>query len=195
MRYRHKVPIVAILGVVLVASQGVAQDILPWRLDDFPVGGDPLTVVVAGTLIDEGELIEPTCNALEPGNIPQIASGVSGIAVSITGSDRDNAATIVEGLPYCCELLTGADADSRISLGVAIAMKARSLAESDIRSAQEMELIVAICDDDVLGRSYELARGSDDLGELIAQVGDPDDPTDPEIPLDPDPGGGVASLN
>lgn len=195
MIQRETTAIAAICGFAMAASQAVAQGALPWRLADYPDGGEPLTAMVAETLIDAGDLIVPTCEALEPGSIPQIASGVTGIARSITGSGGENAATIVDGLPDCCEWFTKADADTLISLGVAIAMKARILAETDLQSAQEMELIVAICEDDVLGRSYELTRGRDNLGDLIAQVGDPDGPQDPDIPLDPDPGGGLGSQN
>ena len=90
-------------------------------------------------------------------------------------------------------MLAAADVDTRISLGVAIALTARNLAETDLPSAQEVESFVAICNDDVLERSYELARGRDSLGTLIAEAGESDDPLDPEIPLDRDPDGGVAS--
>ena len=158
----------------MATSQTFALDALPWRLADYPDGGELLTAAVADSLKSAGVLIGPTCNALGPGSVPQIASGIAGIAQSIASSDSENAATIIDGLPACCTVMTSTDADTRISLGVAIAMKARGLAETDLQSAQEVESLVAICDDDVLGRSYELARGQDNLGTLIAEADDPD---------------------
>ena len=193
MRLSTKAVISAICGLAMAIGQATALDGLLWRLGDYPGGAEPLTAAVAATLIGNGSLIGPTCGELGPGSVPQIASGVAGIARSITGSDAGNAATIVAGLPGCCAVLTSVDADTRISLGVAIAMKARSLAETDLLSAQEVESFVATCDDDVLGRSYELARGDDSLGTLIADIGGSDGAGAPEIPFNRDPGGGLAS--
>ena len=188
-----KAGIAAFCGLFMAGTQTVAQGVLPWRLADFPDGGQNLTSAVAEALVDEGDRIAPTCNALRPATVSQLSSGVTGIALSISMADDDNAALIVDGLPDCCRVLTALDVDSRISLGVAIALEARSLAESDLQSAQEMELFVAVCDDDALGRSYELARGDDELGQLIAQVDDPGGPQAPEIPIDSDPGGGLST--
>ena len=190
MRYRRRAIIAGICGFAMATSQTFALDALPWRLADYPDGGELLTAAVADSLTSSGVLIGPTCNALGTGSVPQIASGVAGIAQSIAGSDNDNAATIIDGLPACCTVMTSTDADTRISLGVAIAMKARGLAETDLQSAQEVESFVDVCDDDVLGRSYELARGNDNLGTLIAEA---DDPGEPGVPIDRSPGGGAAS--
>ena len=184
----------AVTTLAMFGTQALAQD-LPWRLADYPSGGQALTGMVAATLTRQGDLIGPTCAALKPGSVEQIASGVSGIAVAISDSEGDNAATIVDGIPECCQALISSDADARITLGVAIALETRSLAETDLRPAQDAEMIVSICEDDVLQRSYELARGQDNLGQLIAQEGE-SDARDPGPLTDPATGGGgLASIN
>ena len=144
----------------------------------------------------EISFIGPTCNELAPGSVPQIASGVAGIARSIADSDTGNTAIIAAGLPGCCRALTAADADTRISLGVAIATKARNLAETDLQSAQQVEsLVCSTCADVVLSRSYVLARGDDSLGTLIADIDTFDCSRAPDIPFNRTPGGGLASNN
>jgi hypothetical protein len=195
MRNQIKTAIIKVALVGMFSAQASAQSPLPWRLADYPTGGQALSGMISGSLVDEGSLIAPTCTALRPGNTQQIASGVSGIGSAISNSSPDNAASIVDGLPACCEVLTAVSVDARIALGAAIAQEARALAESDIRSAQEVELVVAICEDDILARSYQLARGQDNLGQLIAQEETDPDGDPPSIPPDTTGGGGVPSVN
>ncbi len=187
--------VAAAAALAMFAAPVFAQGPLPWRLADYPGGGRALTGMVAAALTGQGELIGPTCTALKPGSVQQISSGAVGIAVAISDSDSDNAAAIVDGLPQCCESLVAADADTRIALGVGIALEARTLAGSDLRPAQDLEMIVSICEDDVLQRSYELARGQDNLGQLIAREGEADSESNPVPVIDTSSGGGLASIN
>ena len=183
------------ISLTMIAAQAGAQTVLPWRLADYPNGGRTLTDVVAATLIKQGDLIEPTCTQLKPGNVQQIASGVSGIGMSIANSDAANSSLIVDRLPRCCEALAAENVDMRITLGAAIALEARELAEEDMPAAQEVELVVGLCDDDILERSYELARGQDNLGLLIAQESPETNPSLVTPPVPPASGGGVPSTN
>jgi len=193
-------PVSAILVSVLVAGlsagPALALDSLPWRLANYPDGGPDLARNVADPLVRQGELLGPTCNALGPGNDRQIASGVSGIGVAIVDSTPENSALILDRIPQCCQILTARDADARITLGAAIALETRQLAESDMPAAQEIEVVVNICGDEILERSYEIARGQDNLGLLIAQEGTQTGTAvvDP-VPVPVTPGGGIPSPN
>ena len=195
MSRSYRLTSATVLSLAMIAAQATAQNVLPWRLSDYPNGGRTLTDFVAATLVKQGNLIEPTCTALQPGNAQQIASGVSGIGMSIANSDPANSSLIVDRLPRCCEALTADNVDMRITLGAAIALEARALAEEDMPAAQEVEFVVALCDDDILERSYELARGQDNLGLLIAQEGSETNPSLVTPPVPPASGGGLSSTN
>jgi hypothetical protein len=182
------------LSAILFAAQANAQSELPWQLEDYPAGGSPLTNVVAGTLVAQGDLIIPTCSKLSPGTVQQVASGFSGISIAIANSASENAALIVDGLPQCWKHLDLTDSDTRIKLGTALALAARQLAELNLQYAQEMEIVVSMSEDAVMQTAYELARGQDNLGELIAQEGsDPSAPT--MLPIVPIGGGGLPTTN
>jgi hypothetical protein len=184
---------IALALAAVLALPARAQSDLPWRLENYPNGGQSLTGMVSGTLIAQGDLIAPTCNELRPGNVQQLASGFSGISIAISDSDPNNAAIIVDGLPNCWKVLELTDADTRITLGAALALAARELAGQNLIYAQEIELVVAMSEDDILQTAYEIARGQDNLGQLIAQEG-PDSssgvPTPPPLPIG---GGGIPS--
>lgn len=184
---------IALALAAVLALPARAQSDLPWRLENYPNGGQSLTGMVSGTLIAQGDLIVPTCNELRPGNVQQLASGFSGISIAISDSDPNNAAIIVDGLPNCWKVLELTDADTRITLGAALALAARELAGQNLIYAQEIELVVAMSEDDILQTAYEIARGQDNLGQLIAQEG-PDSssgvPTPPPLPIG---GGGIPS--
>ena len=195
MSRNYRLAGIAVLSATMLAAQANAQDVLPWRLADFPEGGQRLAGMVAATLVKQGNLTVPTCNALKPGTPQQIAGGVSGIGKSIASSDAANSSLIVDSLPGCCEALTSANVDTRITVGAAIALEARSLAEEDMPAAQEVELVIGICDDDVLERSYELARGQENLVMLIAQEDSDTDSSSGILPVPPASGGGVPTIN
>lgn len=186
--------ILAALSALLLASPVLALDELPWRLKDYPNGGQPLTDVVANTLVAQGDLIVPTCNELRPGTIVQIGSGLTGISVAIADSDPENASIIVDGMEHCWKLVDRTDADSRIALGTALALAARQLAETNLEYAREIEMLVAMSNDDIIRVSYEIARGQDDLGLLIAQEEGNGVDLPPIVPPQIG-GGGIASYN
>ncbi len=176
-------------------AHAVAQFQLPWSLSDYPTGGSAMTGMVAGTLQRQGDLTISTCNTLGAGNVQQITSGVTGIGQSIANSESDNAALIVDQLPQCCEVFTSLDIDSRITLGAAIALATRVVGEKDMRSAQEIEFVIEACDDEILQRSYQVARGQDNLGQLIAQEDGESNPSLTTPPVTPTGSGGVPSPN
>lgn len=188
--------LVSAAAAVLFAGHSTAlvrQDGLPWSLSDYPAGGKSMIEAVAAPLTAQGSLLPQTCAALESGSIQQIASGVSGIGVAIARSSNENASVIVDWLPQCCQVLTSAGVDATITLGAAIALETREMAENDLAAAQEIEFVVGICDDDILERAYTIARGQDNLGELIAQEdGGSNQPADP-LPPDTTGSGGVPS--
>lgn len=179
---------------VLLASPALALDDLPWRLESYPNGGQALTDVVANTLVAQSDLIVPTCDELRPGTVEQIASGLTGVGVAISKSDPENAAIIVDGVAHCWRLVDLMDADTRIALGAALALAARELAETNLVLAREIEMLVAMSNDDIIQTSYEIARGQDNLGLLIAQEenGAINRSPGPPIPVG---GGGIASIN
>ncbi len=183
-----------LLPALLLAAPAHARDDLPWRLKTYPDGGQALTDIVATTLISQGDLILPTCDELRPGNTEQIASGFAGISVAVVESDPDNAAMIVDGLPLCWKLVEATDADTRITLGAALALTARRLAETNLDYAHEVDFLVEMSNDEVVQTSYEVAMGQDNLGLLIAQEdGDGINPTPgPPAPIG---GGGIPSIN
>ena len=183
-----------LLPALLMAAPAHARDDLPWRLKTYPEGGQALTDIVATTLISQGDLILPTCDELRPGNTEQIASGFAGISVAVVESDPDNAAMIVDGLPLCWKLVEATDADTRITLGAALALTARRLAETNLDYAQEVDFLVAMSNDEVVQTSYELAMGQDNLGLLIAQE-DGDGVNPAPGPPAPVGGGGIPSVN
>jgi len=171
MRNLYRAVKVLPLLAILFATHAAAQENLPWRLEDYPSGGEALTGMIAGTLTAQGDLLAPTCNALKPGTVQQIVSGFGGIGMAIADSDSGNAALIVDALPSCWECRDFGTVDRRVELGAAIAVAARQLAARDLRYAQEVEIVVDMCEDDALQRSYDLTRGQDNLGQLIAQEG------------------------
>ncbi len=183
-----------LLPALLLAAPAHARDDLPWRLKTYPDGGQALTDIVATTLISQGDLILPTCDELRPGNTEQIASGFAGISVAVVESDPNNAAMIVDGLPLCWKLVEATDADTRITLGAALALTARRLAETNLDYAHEVDFLVEMSNDEVVQTSYEVAMGQDNLGLLIAQEdGDGINPTPgPPAPIG---GGGIPSIN
>lgn len=183
-----------LLPALLLAAPAHAREGLPWRLKTYPDGGQALTDIVATTLISQGDLIVPTCNELRPGNSEQIASGFAGISVAVIESDPDNASIIVDGLPLCWKLVEATDADTRITLGAALALTARRLAETNLDYAREVDFLVAMSNDEVVQTSYEIAMGQDNLGLLIAQ--EESDGVNPSPgPPAPVGGGGIASIN
>ena len=195
MRSLNRTAIIVAVSAILLAAPASAQDVLPWSLEDYPSGGQALTGMVSGTLTAQGDLIVPTCNALKSGNLAQISSGFSGIGIAIADSDAGNAALIIDELPGCWDCREFGTVDRRITLGAEIALSARKLAERDLRYAQEIETVVAMCEDDALHTSYQLARGQDNLGQLIAQEGSDGSPTRASLIEPPIGSGGLASTN
>ena len=179
----------------LLPALAAAQGALPWALSQYPEGGPALSDAVAEPLGLQSDLLVPTCRTLAPGSVQQRASGFAGIGIAIETSPADISEEITERLPLCCPLLIGSDADEKIMLGVAVALEARGLAEEEINAAREVEWIVGFCADETFLRSYEIARGDDSLGKLIAQEGDGGPDTTGSIVPAQTGGGGLPSQN
>jgi hypothetical protein len=171
-----------------------AQQALPWRLAEFPVGGPEFSQAVAEPLSGQPDLLVPTCRALAPGSAEQTASGFAGVGIAISTAPADISEKIVGELPECCRMVIGTDADAKINFGASLAVVTREIGEKNIEHAREIERMIGQCGDETALRSYELARGQDNLGLLIAQEGSADPLATGSI-LPPHPGGGLPSAN
>lgn len=178
LRHPNKVKIVnGFIGKILLAipvlgltpSLSAAQDTLPWRLSDYPTGGAGLSKAIADPLTSKPDLLVPTCRALVPGNAQQTASGFAGIGIAVELASEAASEEIVDRLPECCQIVISSDSDANIAFGAALALATRDLGKKDIDSAREIERMIGLCGDEVALRSYEIARGEDSLGRLIAQ--------------------------
>jgi hypothetical protein len=179
----------------LSAGLSSAQDVLPWKLSDFPSGGPAFTEAVAEPLTDEPDLLIPTCRALQPGTVDQTTSGFAGIAKAVDIARTDIALEILDQLPECCPYLTGVSTDAKISFGAGLAQTARRIGEVNINSAHTINRLVGICGDDTVWRSYEVALGDDSLAQQIAKAG----PYGPDVTGSINPpvtgGGGLPTTN
>lgn len=175
-------------------SLSAAQDTLPWRLFDYPTGGAGFSKAVANPLTSKPDLLVPTCRALAPGNAQQTASGFAGIGIAVELASEAVSEGIVDRLPECCQIVISSDSDANIAFGAALALATRDLGEKDIEPAREIERMIGLCGDEVALRSYEIARGEDSLGRLIAQE-DANSPvsTGSVLPPTTNGGGGVPS--
>lgn len=172
-----------------------AMTLLPWTLSQFPDGGIDMAVAVAEPLVTQSDLLMPSCQALAPGSIRQVASGFTGIGIAVATSQPAVSEELSAQLPLCCPILIGTDVDRKITFGTAVALEVRSLAERDIDSARKAGSLLGVCEDETVQRSYEIARGEDTLGQLIAQEGE-----EPAIPIGSNTppvvsGGGIPSTN
>jgi hypothetical protein len=101
-----------------------------------------------------------------------MASGFTGIGIAIQSATAEVADELLEQLAQCCSLLLSSDVDEKITFGTVVALEVRELAEKDVESARQVEQMVGLCGDNTVARSYEIARGEDGLGQLIAQESD-----------------------
>ncbi len=185
----------ACLAVGLIPTSLSAQGPLPWSLSQYPDGGPLLTEAVATTLGGNAELTGQTCRALTEGTPQQTASGFAGIALAAFAAPPPTSGAIVEQFPECCARMLGSDVEEIITLGAAVALEARAWGESEIGLGRQIEELVGLCDDEAFARSYEIARGTDDLGVLIAE-GTSDGPVSTgSVELDTAGDGGLPSAN
>jgi len=171
-----------------------AQDALPWSLSQYPAGGPALSEAVAMSLGSDADLTARTCGALAAGTPEQAASGIAGIALAVFAARYQVSEAIIGQFPDCCDRILKEDADANISLGVAVALEARTWAETEIGLGRRIEQLVGMCGDEAFVRSYEIARGEDELGALIAE-GNEGPVSTGSIGTTAAPGGGLPSPN
>lgn len=182
-------------AIALLPVPLAAQDTLPWSLSQHPAGGPALSEAVATSLGRNADLTTRTCAALAAGTPEQAASGFAGIALAVFAARYQISEAIVDRFPDCCERILKDDADANISLGVAVALEARAWAESEIGLGRRIEQLVGMCSDEAFVRSYEIARGEDELGTLIAESSDEDPVSTGSIGATGTAGGGLPSPN
>jgi hypothetical protein len=178
----------------LVPTVSAAQEALPWRLAEYPAGGDVFSNTVAEPLTGQPDLLVPTCRALAPGSVEQTASGFAGIGIAVATAPLNVAEEIVDELPECCRIVIGSGVDEKINFGASLALVTREIGEANIDHAREIERLIGLCGDETALRSYEVARGEDTLGLLIAQE-DSDGPDTTGTIISTPPGGGLPSTN
>ena len=195
LRPSVSVRFVIVLSASLFHVPSVAQDALSWNLSQYPAGGPAFAEIVANTLGENVSLTVQTCNALAEGSPVQVASGIAGIALAVYVAPQPASDLIAEQFPDCCDRILTNDVDTNINLGVAIAHETRAWGESDIGLGRTIEQLVGLCGDEAFTRSYEIARGEDELGTLIAEGIEDGPEATGSIPLSSTPGGGLPSAN
>ncbi len=188
-----KIFVASVLPIAGLAGPAFAQEALPWRLANYPAGGAEFSRIVAKPLVENADLLLPTCRALRPGTAEQAASGFAGIGFAIATSQDPVSSELESRVPDCCPNVANTDADTLITIGAQLALLAREFGDADIEVGRAINQLVRICDDDVLQSSYAIALGEDSLGVLIAQEGGGGPPTTGSIPTTS--GGGVPSAN
>ena len=194
-RTRSGVRFLVLLAIGLYPATLLAQDTLPWSLGQFPDGGPLMTEAVATSLGSNAGLTSQTCRVLSEAAPQQAASGFAGIALAAFAAPPATSAAIVEQFPVCCDQILGGDVDRNITLGAAVALEARAWGESEIELGRQIEQLAGLCNDEAFVRSYEIARGEDELGLLLAEGLDGDPGSTGTIQQDPSSGGGLPSAN
>ena len=183
------------LAIGLCPATVLAQDTLPWSLSQYPDGGPLMTEAIATSLGGNAGITSQTCRALSEATPKQAASGIAGIALAAFAAPPPTPTAIVEQFPDCCNQILGRDADRIITLGAAVALEARAWGESEIDLGRQIEELVGLCSDEAFVRSYEIARGEDELGLLLAEGLDGEPGTTGTIQQDSSGGGGLPSAN
>ena len=183
------------LAIGLCPATLLAQETLPWNLSQYPDGGPLMTEAIATSLGGNAALTNRTCRVLSEATPEQAASGFAGIALAAFAAPQPTPTAIVEQFPDCCDQMLGRDADRIITLGAAVALEARAWGETEIDLGRQIEELVGLCSDDAFVRSYEIARGEDELGLLLAEGLDGDPGTTGTIQQESSGGGGLPSAN
>ena len=117
------------------------------------------------------------------------------LSVAVPAASPATSTAIVEQFPDCCDQILGRDVDRTITLGAVIALEARAWGESEIDLGRQIEQLARLCSDEAFVRSYEIARGEDELGLLLAEGLESDPGSTGTIQQDSSGGGGLPSAN
>ncbi len=139
-------------------------------LTQYRAGGPRLGQEVARLVLQDLDYIEAFCQAARPARPAQRAGVAAGFVESVAvlfRADQDRAVEAGRRIRACCDLIVDGDPETRIEVGVELALSARSVLERHAESAEQLNDLVGFCHDEVVETAYQVALGSDRIGLLI----------------------------